>query len=80
MLEKGNQMVRGAAYLKGGETGWQTIKFCYMQGEILEWAQPLLGNEPSTCLDVKSTEYIPSVTQDQKDLGIKYFLKYFLGF
>jgi len=38
------------------------------------------GKRPSTCLDVKGTEYIPSVTQDQKDLGIKYFLKYFLGF
>lgn len=80
MLEKGSQMVRAAAYLKEGKTGWWTIKFCYMQREILQWAQPLLENGRSTCLDVKGTEYIPSVTQEKQDLGIKCFFKYFLGF
>lgn len=68
-LEKGNQMLRAAAFLKGGETGWWTSKFSYMQGEILQGAQPFLGHEPFTCLDVTGTEYI-----HQKDLGIKYFL------
>lgn len=71
MLEKGIQMLRAAAYLKGGETGCWTSKFCYLQVEILQGAQPFLGHEPSTCLDVTGTEYI-LVTQDQKDLSIKY--------
>lgn len=73
-------MLGAAAHFKGDERARWTIQFYYIQAEILKKAQTLLGNKSSACLDGKGPEYHPSVNQEQKDLGIKYVLKYFSGF
>lgn len=41
-------------------------------GRELKQPQPLLGNKSSACLGGKGPQYYPSVSQDQKDSGIKY--------